>query len=258
MSDNTDSLLIRQLNISRQSKSLISLTELRVKPGEVATIVGPSGSGKSTLLRWVLGEPLHDFNASGELWLGGKRMDKEPIERRQIGLMYQKGDLFPHLTVLQNLLFALPRVGKAEQRQRAEQALQAVGLQHKRTAMPDELSGGEQSRIALIRSLLAEPEAILLDEPFSALDEFTRSEMQKWLLDIWQSNKRSILFVTHNIEEALFLADRILVLSEKPARVVAEFQVEFTRPRAEDITLTEEFLQYKKDIYKVLKKGTGE
>ena len=198
VSDHTDSLLIRQLNISRQGKSLISLKELQIKPGEVATIVGPSGSGKSTLLRWVLGEPLHDFSASGELWLGGKRMDKEPIERRQIGLMYQKGDLFPHLTVLQNLLFALPRVGKAEQRQRAEQALQAVGLQHKRTAMPDELSGGEQSRIALIRSLLAEPEAILLDEPFSALDTQLRRHIREWTFaQIKQRNIPAIL-VTHD------------------------------------------------------------
>lgn len=193
-----DALTIKHLSIRQQDNVLIEVPELRIAPGQVATLVGPSGSGKSTLLRWILGEPLTDFRIAGELWLGQERIDQKPIEQRQIGLMYQKGDLFPHLTVRQNLLFALPRVGKAEQHQRADQALQAVGLADKGDAMPDELSGGEQSRIALIRSLLAEPRAILLDEPFSALDTQLRRQIREWTFAQIQQRHIPAVLVTHD------------------------------------------------------------
>lgn len=192
-------LTVRQLSIGNDGKTLVNLAELQVEPGQIATVVGPSGSGKSTLLRWILGEPLQDFVINGELWLGDTRIDGYPIEQRQIGLMYQKGDLFPHLNVLENLVFALPRaLSKMDKRQRAEDALAAVGLQHKLQAVPADLSGGEQSRIALIRSLLAEPKALLLDEPFAALDSQLRGQIREWTFAQIKRRQIPALLVTHD------------------------------------------------------------
>ena len=194
----SDALRIRSLTITRGQQPLVSIDRLDVEPGEIATLIGPSGSGKSTVLRWILGEPLTDFDANGELWLGQQRIDEYPIERRRIGLMYQKGDLFPHLSVLQNLMFALPRASRSEQLQRAAHALDAVGLQSKAEAMPAELSGGEQARIALVRSLLAEPRAILLDEPFSALDTQLRQQIRDWTFAQIKARNIAAVLVTHD------------------------------------------------------------
>lgn len=195
----TESLTLRDVAISKADLTLVKLETLRVEPGQIATIVGPSGSGKSTLLRWVLGEPLADFAITGELWLGATRIDHYPIEQRQVGLMYQKGDLFPHLTVRDNLLFALPRNHqRSDNLEQAEQALAAVGLQHKLMAMPNALSGGEQSRVALIRSLLAEPKALLLDEPFSALDSQLRGQIRDWTFEQIKQRNIPALLVTHD------------------------------------------------------------
>lgn len=127
-----------------------------------------------------------------------------------------------------------------------------AGLKGYESAFPHELSGGKKQRVAFIRSLLSPQSLICLNEPFSALDEFTRLDMQKWLLAIWESYKRSILFVTHNIEEAIYLSDRIIVLSANPATVKKEFTVPFKRPRDEELFLTQEFLQWKKAIYQEL------
>ena len=162
-------------------------------------LLGPSGSGKTTLLRWVLGEPLVGFEQQGELWLNDQRIDHYPIHQRKIGLLYQKGDLFPHLSVKENLLFALPRkYNKQQKQQRSEQALATIELTSKRNAMPHQLSGGEQSRIALIRSLLAEPEALLLDEPFSALDTGLRASIRQWTFAQIKQRNIPALLVTHD------------------------------------------------------------
>lgn len=195
----TESLTLRDIIISKGDVRLVKLDTLRVEPGQIATIVGPSGSGKSTLLRWLLGEPLTDFDITGELWLGATRIDQYPIAQRQVGLMYQKGDLFPHLTVCDNLLFALPRSrNRADNLEQAQRALAAVGLEHKSAAMPSALSGGEQSRVALIRSLLAEPKALLLDEPFSALDSQLRGHIRDWTFEQIKQRNIPALLVTHD------------------------------------------------------------
>ncbi|EIM05084.1 sulfonate/nitrate/taurine ABC transporter ATP-binding protein [Planococcus antarcticus DSM 14505] len=219
-----------------------------IEEDEFVAILGPSGSGKSTLFHLIGG--LYTPN-NGDILLDGKKINGQ---KGSISYMPQTPSLFPWRTVLENVLLGAELTGKKEP-QAALQMMEKAGLKGYENAYPHQLSGGMKQRAAFIRSLLSPQSLICLDEPFSALDEFTRSEMQKWLLSIWQQNKRSILFVTHNIEEALFLADRILVLSEKPANIIAEFEVNFPRPREETITLTEEFLQYKKDIYKILKKG---
>ena len=244
-------LVIEQLTKSFDGAEVLKELSLHIQEDEFVAVLGPSGSGKSTLFHLIGG--LYEPD-EGTIALGG---DKINGQKGSVSYMPQSPSLLPWRSILDNVLLGAELAGHKD-KEAALQMMDKAGLSGYERAYPHQLSGGMKQRAAFIRSLLSPQLLILLDEPFSALDEFTRSEMQKWLLDIWQSNKRSILFVTHNIEEALFLADRILVLSEKPARVVAEFQVEFTRPRAEDITLTEEFLQYKKDIYKVLKKGTGE
>ena len=127
--------------------------------------------------------------------------------------------------------------------------IEKAGLGDYEHSLPDQLSGGMKQRVSFIRALLSPQPVICLDEPFSALDELTRLDMQKWLLSIWDEFKRTILFVTHNIDEALFLSDRIVVLSPKPASIAAEFIVPFSRPRHEDLLLTEEFLQWKRKIH---------
>lgn len=244
-------LVIEQLTKSFDGTEVLKGLSLEIQEDEFVAVLGPSGSGKSTLFHLIGG--LYEPDA-GAILLGGKNINGQ---KGSVSYMPQSPSLMPWRTVLDNVLLGAEIAGRKDQ-QAAVQMMEKAGLAGYEQSYPHQLSGGMKQRAAFIRSLLSPQPLILLDEPFSALDEFTRSEMQKWLLDIWQHNKRSILFVTHNIEEALFLADRILVLSEKPASVVAEFKVGFARPRSENITLTEEFLQYKKDIYKVLKKGTGE
>lgn len=194
----TQQLLSKQ-PLHQQPKPLLALHQLDINNGEIATLIGPSGSGKTTLLRWVLGEPLNGFTQQGELWLNGQRIDHYPIHQRNIGLLYQKGDLFPHLSVIENLLFALPRkYSRQQKQQRAEQALETIELASKHNAMPHQLSGGEQSRIALVRSLLAEPAALLLDEPFSALDSSLRASIRQWTFAQIKQRNIPALLVTHD------------------------------------------------------------
>lgn len=211
-------LLLKQVEIRKAGASapLVQLEQLQVEPGQVATIMGPSGSGKSTLLRWVLGEPLPAFECRGELWFSGaaaateptttpraaQALHKLPIHQRQIGLMYQQGELFPHLTVLENLCFALPRKGvwfaSKPDPSEAFAALEQLGLAAKAHAVPQSLSGGERSRVALIRSLLARPRALLLDEPFSALDTELREQIRAWTFAQIAERQIPAILVTHD------------------------------------------------------------
>ena len=140
----------------------------------------------------------------------------------------------------------------------AKRLLKKAGLAEFETAYPNELSGGMKQRVAFIRALLSKQSLLCLDEPFSALDEFTRIKMQKWLLSIWEENRKSILFITHSIEEALFLADRIYVLSKRPTHVKAEITVPFSRPRDERLLETNEFFQLKQQIFQYMKEQIAE
>lgn len=217
-----------------------------VHDAEFVSILGPSGSGKSTI-----------FNLIGGLYQpdeGDIKLDGESIagKRGAISYMPQSPSLFPWRTLLDNVMLGSEIVGKQD-REASLQMIQKAGLGGYEDAYPHQLSGGMKQRAAFIRSLLSPQPLICLDEPFSALDEFTRLEMQKWLLSLWSEYKRSVLFVTHNIEEALFLSDRVIVLSDRPARVKKEFEIPFERPRDESILLTEEFLEWKKAIYNELR-----
>ncbi|ENH97230.1 sulfonate/nitrate/taurine ABC transporter ATP-binding protein [Gracilibacillus halophilus YIM-C55.5] len=219
---------------------------LHVAEGEFVSLLGPSGSGKSTVFHLIGGllQPNH-----GTIYLDGENINGQT---GSISYMPQSPSLFPWRTIIENVILGAELFGKPD-KEKAKQMLQRAGLGDYIDAYPAELSGGMRQRAAFVRSLLSPQSFICLDEPFSALDEFTRVDMQKWLLSIWEEERPSVLFVTHNIEEAIFLSDRILVLSEKPANVMEEINVTFDRPRSEDVMLTNDFIAMKKQIYQTLR-----
>ena len=221
-----------------------------VEEGEFVSILGPSGSGKSTLFHIIGGILLPD---QGEIFLDGKNIVGK---RGSISYTPQSPSLLPWRTVLENVLLGQELVGMREE-ERAKQMLEKAGLHGFENAYPHELSGGMKQRVSFIRSLLSPQPLICLDEPFSALDEFTRIQMQKWLQNLWMENRRSVLFITHNIEEALFLSDKIIIMSKKPSKVERQIPIPFLRPRKEDIILTEEFLAWKREIYNEIAGQTG-
>jgi len=193
-------LTIKNLTISNAEKSLFSAMSLAVDEGEVVTLTGVSGSGKSTLLNWMIGDLDPSFSATGELWLNSLRCDTLPIEARHIGLLFQDDLLFPHLSVGQNLAFALPakfRDAKAR-RQRVEQTLSDIGLVGFHDRDPATLSGGQRARVSLMRTLLAEPRALLLDEPFSKLDAVLRTQFRAFVFEQIERQKIPTLLVTHD------------------------------------------------------------
>jgi ABC-type nitrate/sulfonate/bicarbonate transport system ATPase subunit len=235
-------------NISKSFKGNKVLDELsfHVNDGEFVTIVGPSGSGKSTLFHLIGGLYTPD---SGDIRMDGELMNGQ---RGAISYTPQSPSLLPWRTVLHNILLGGEIIGENNELE-AIRMIERAGLKGYEHAYPSELSGGMQQRVSFIRSLMSPQSLICLDEPFSSLDEFTRLDMQNWLLSIWEENKRSILLVTHHIEEALYLSDRIIVLSGKPAKIKKEFNIPFPRPRQESIILSDEFLQWKRTIYNELR-----
>ncbi|NMD69189.1 ABC transporter ATP-binding protein [Bacillus sp. DNRA2] len=236
-------------HITKSFSENMVLTDLHflVEKEEFVTILGPSGSGKSTIFNLIGGLLTPD---SGEIRLDGYNIIGS---RGSISYMPQTPALLPWRTVLQNVLLGAELKGESD-KSRALKMLEKAGLSDYINARPEQLSGGMKQRVAFIRALLSPQSLICLDEPFSALDELTRLDMQKWLLSIWEEYRRTIVFVTHSIEEALFLSDRILVLSPKPASISAEFKIPFPRPRRESLLLDEEFLMWKRKIYYTLEK----
>ena len=193
-------LEITNLNVSKAGQALIAELNLSVAPGEVFTLMGASGSGKSTLLNWIVGALDPVFSVQGELWLNGVRRDTLPIEARRIGILFQDDLLFPHLSVGQNLAFALPaRIqGRAERRRVIESVLADVGLSGFHDRDPATLSGGQKARISVLRALLAEPEGLLLDEPFSKLDAVLRGQFRAFVYDRISQLGIPTLLVTHD------------------------------------------------------------
>lgn len=193
-------LNIKHLTLARGAQSLLRNFNMKVNPGEIVTVSGVSGSGKSTLLNWMIGDLDPAFSAKGELWLNGRRLDDLPIEQRQLGLLFQDDLLFAHLNVGQNLAFALPGriVGSRERRQRIEHTLTAMGMAGFYERDPATLSGGQRARVSLMRTLLAEPQALLLDEPFSKLDAALRSQFRNHVFAQITHQRMPTLLVTHD------------------------------------------------------------
>ncbi len=210
--------------------------DLTIGEGEFLSIVGASGCGKSTLLRIVAGL---ERQSSGELLLDGT-----PITRpgRDRGMVFQQYTLFPWLTTLENIEFALRDSGRRERSDIAREYLEVVGLTSFAEHFPAQLSGGMQQRVAIARALALRPRILLMDEPFGALDSQTRMLMQELLLAIWERDRLSVLFVTHDVEEAIFLADRVCVMASKPGRVRELVHVEAERPRNLEQQSSEQFI----------------
>lgn len=203
----------------------LEAVSVAVKPGEILAIVGGSGCGKSTLLRAVSGL---DTASSGDVMLGGVTI-RAPHEK--IGIVFQEPRLLPWLTVADNVGFGLEGLSAQEREARVRGALARVGLADKAGVWPRELSGGQAQRVALARALVPRPEVLLLDEPFSALDAFTRADLQDHLLDLWADSRPTLLLVTHDVDEAVVLADRVLVMRPRPGRIFEEIVCDLPRPR---------------------------
>jgi NitT/TauT family transport system ATP-binding protein len=219
-------------------------TSLKVRRGEFAAVVGPSGCGKSTLMRLVTG--LHKPTA-GKVSIEGKEVTG-PV--KMAGMAFQHANLLPWRKVIDNVLLPLEivqphrsqfRAKKAEFRARAEKLLETVGLKGFSDRYPWELSGGMQQRVSLCRSLIHEPALLMLDEPFAALDAFTREELWCVMRDLWQKLQFTVILVTHDLREAAFLADKIYVMSARPGRIVQVKEVDFPRPRDLQVTYEKGF-----------------
>nr|WP_317199389.1 ATP-binding cassette domain-containing protein [uncultured Psychrobacter sp.] len=210
------SLQIKELQLYRQSELLVSLNE-QVQGGEILTIMGPSGSGKSSLLNWITGTLPSGFSAIGDIWLGGENVSHLPTHLRRIGVLYQDALLFSHLSVAGNIAFAMPRDDKDNSKKqrlaKIEHALEQVGLAGMTNRHPDNLSGGQQARVALLRTLMSKPKAILLDEPFSKLDTQLRADTQQLVFDQIRTHKLPAIMVTHDHSDARAAAGKVITLS---------------------------------------------
>jgi NitT/TauT family transport system ATP-binding protein len=217
--------------------------------GEFLSILGPSGCGKTTLLRVLAGLVAPD---SGQV----ERASAAANGDSRSLLVFQEESLFPWMTVLQNAAFGLEmkRVPKPTRDARARDLLGRMGVLGREQSYPHQLSLGMKQRVAVIRCFLSEPGLMLMDEPFGSLDAQMRFTLQQELLALWDQNRSSVIFVTHDVEEALLLSDRILILSSQPGSVIGEVSVRMLRPRSEETTLTEEFLLSKKKIFHLLKR----
>jgi NitT/TauT family transport system ATP-binding protein len=242
-----------KLETVRLNKHFGSLEALRnvdvaIQQGEFISLVGPSGCGKTTFLRIVAGL---EEATSGEVLLDGRRVRGPGGDR---GFVFQNDSLLPWRTVLANALIGPEIAGVlgAPERRRTLELLKLVGLEGFENYYPRQLSGGMRQRVNLARALAIDPEILLMDEPFSALDAQTREIMQTELMRIWEKGRKTVLFVTHQIDEAVFLSDRILVLARRPGRIQESVRIDLPRPRALAIKRTAEFVGYVDHIWRLI------
>ena len=223
--------------------------DLAVAPHEFTAILGPSGCGKSTLLNMVAG---FDRPSAGSVHAGGEEV-LEPSPRRAV--VFQEPALFPWLTVRDNVVFGPKTQGRraVDYGEHAAQIIEQVGLQGFESHYPAELSGGMRQRVGIARVLIMQPEILLMDEPFGSLDAQTRSLMQELLLQVWERHQQTVLFITHDIEEALLLADRVCVMTARPGRIKKIITVGIPRPRSIDITTSPEFNALRREVLALIR-----
>ncbi|CCE05761.1 conserved hypothetical protein [Bradyrhizobium sp. STM 3843] len=237
-----------------RSQDVVALEDvsLEIKPGRFAVLVGPSGCGKSTLLMMMAGLRQQ---TSGTITVSGAPMPQPDPDR--VGVVFQEPSLFPWLTAEENVEFplALRGVPKAERRARAQDALKLVGLDGFGRRHPHELSGGMKQRVSIARGLVQDPPVLLMDEPFAALDEQTRMTMGDELLRIWAATGKTVVFVTHSLTEAVYLADEVIVMSARPGRIVDHLQVQLPRPRTYDMLSGDAFGALRDRIWRHIRKS---
>ena len=238
--------MLRLRGVERRFDKTLALqaTDLAVAENDFITILGPSGCGKSTLLRIVAGL---DQQTAGEVLLDGRRIAGPGADR---GMVFQSYTLFPWLTVLDNVCFGLHECGlpRTQQLEIARDFIAKVGLKGFENHYPKQLSGGMQQRTALARALANDPRMLLMDEPFGALDHQTRELMQELLLGIWEAQRKTVLFVTHDIDEAVFMGSRVVVMSARPGRIKLDRVVPLAHPRRYSVKTTPEFMTLKAEL----------
>ena len=227
----------------------IDSTSIKIMPGEFVCILGPSGCGKSTLLNAVAG---FISPTQGSVSVDGNIVEKPGPDR---GMVFQQYSLFPWKTIRENVAFGPLRTGsgRAAAEGTANTFLSMVGLYDYADRYPAELSGGMKQRVGIARALANYPSVLLMDEPFGALDAQTRVMMQENLLQIWSKFRITVMFITHDIDEAIFLADRVLVMSASPGRIIADIDIELLRPRSVEMTTKDEFIDSKKQCIEIIK-----
>jgi NitT/TauT family transport system ATP-binding protein len=229
---------------------------LTVRAGEFITLLGPSGCGKSTLLKMVAGllEP-----SDGRLLLWRKPVDQVESSGHRLSFVFQEATLMPWASVLANvrLPMDLAKMPKAQSEPRVRQALRMVGLERFEDNLPRQLSGGMQMRVSIARGLVTEPTLLLMDEPFGALDEITRNRLDSDLLDLWQANGLTVIFVTHSITEAVYLSNRVIVMAARPGRIVEEVIIDEPYPRNADFRVSQRFATYAKQLQDCLLRASG-
>ena len=222
---------VRGLSVSYGSFQVLDGVDFECKDGQFVAIVGMSGTGKSTFLNALAG--FVPYEGTVEV-------------PDSIGYVFQSYALFPWMTVEKNIAFALTGVERSQRRARVQEMLKRIEMAELGKRYPSELSGGQVQRVSLARALAPDPAVLLMDEPYGALDHHTRDRMQNWLLSVWSETKKSVIFVTHYIEEAIFLSDRIVVIRDK--RFAVDVKVPFSRPRSDDLRFSERFLDMKHEV----------
>lgn len=234
--------LSKQYKINDSYVDILSDINLEINQGEFVTVVGASGCGKSTLLRIISGL---EKAAEGEVLLDGKAVEKPGLA---CGMVFQESRLFPWLSVAKNIEFGISqKISNDGKREIVQKFINLVGLAGFENAVPKQLSGGMQQRASIARALINNPKVLLLDEPFGALDAITRINMQNETLRIWKAEKKTMILVTHDIDEAIYLGDKVVVLSSRPGRIKKIINVALPRPRDRSNT---EFIRIRKEIYK--------
>lgn len=246
-------IAIRNVSISfgrgEQAHLAVAETSIDIRPGEFVCILGPSGCGKSTLLNAVAG---YVRPSGGSILLDGKPIDGPGPDR---GMVFQQYSLFPWKTVRENVAFGPRILGRAEPTPEAiaDTFIEMVGLTKFSRRYPSELSGGMQQRVGIARALANYPSVLLMDEPFGALDSQTRHVMQENLLKIWSEFGITVMFITHDVDEAIFLGDRVLVMSSGPGRIIADIPITLPRPRDSDLALDDRFMRLKRLCHEQIK-----
>lgn len=235
----------RLFSLGKEQFVALDRVSLDVADNEFVTVVGPSGCGKSTLMNILAGL---DVPTSGEALVDGKQVDGPSPER---GVIFQQYALFPWLTVRQNVEFGLKMSGvaKPERRERAEHFIEMVGLTQFADALPKMLSGGMKQRCAIARAYAVNPSILLMDEPFGALDALTRVKLQEQLLETWSKEKRTVMFITHDVDEAVILANRVIVMAARPGRIFDIVEIDLPYPRTEEVRMSQRFSELRNHIW---------
>lgn len=233
--------LTKKFSLPAGELEVLSEINLELEPGSFVSFVGASGCGKSTLVRMIAGL---EKPTEGKILVGGEEVKNPSVET---GMVFQESRLFPWLTVYENVEFGIHKaLSKKEKRQLVNQYIELVGLKGFEKALPKQLSGGMQQRVSLARTLINHPEVLILDEPFGALDALTRINMQNEVMRIWNTERTTMLLITHDIDEAIFLSDRIVILSNRPGIIKRDIPVSIGRPRDRS---NADFIRIRRDIY---------